>query len=56
MVPFNGEYKKLMKFVSSIGYQERGGGLAHPDDPHFLYQFWHGNNLRKRKYILGISQ
>jgi hypothetical protein len=45
IVPVADEYKKLMKFVKSIGYQEKGGGLAHPDDPHFLYQFWHGNRV-----------
>jgi hypothetical protein len=45
IVPDTDEYKKLMKFVRSIGYQEKRGGLAHPDDPHFLYQFWHGNRV-----------
>ncbi|MBE9572429.1 MAG: hypothetical protein IMF11_17520 [Proteobacteria bacterium] len=45
MVPVIAEYEKLMKFVKSIGYREKGGGLAHPDDPHFLYQFWHGNRV-----------
>lgn len=45
IVPVTDEYKKLMKFVKSIGYQEKGGGLAHPDDPYFLYQFWHGNRV-----------
>jgi hypothetical protein len=45
IVPVTDEYKKLMKFVKSIGYQEKVGGLAHPDDPHFLYQFWHGNRV-----------
>ena len=45
IVPVTDEYKKLMKFVKSIGYQEKGGGLAHPDDPHFLYQFWHGSRV-----------
>ncbi|MCK4488413.1 MAG: hypothetical protein KAU38_16845 [Desulfobacterales bacterium] len=45
IVPVTDEYKKLMKFVKSIGYQEKVGGLAHPDDPYFLYQFWHGNRV-----------
>ena len=34
-----------MKFLQSLGYEEKGGGLAHPDDPYFLYQFWVGNRV-----------
>ena len=45
IVPIEKEHERLMKFLSSIGYKERGGGLAHPDDPFFLYQFWSGNRV-----------
>ena len=45
IVPVQKEYEKLMTFLRSIGYQEKGNGLAHPDDPNFLYQFWTGNRV-----------
>jgi hypothetical protein len=45
IVPIDKEYEKLMRFLRSLGYEERGGGLAHPDDPLFLYQFWVGNSV-----------
>jgi hypothetical protein len=45
IVPIQKEHERLMKFLSSIGYKEKGGGLAHPDDPFFLYQFWAGNRV-----------
>jgi hypothetical protein len=45
IVPVQKEYERLMKFLRSIGYQEKGNGLAHPDDPDFLYQFWTGNRV-----------
>ena len=34
-----------MKFLRSIGYQEKGNGLVHSEDPNFLYQFWTGNRV-----------
>ena len=45
IVPLLREYERLMKFLRSLGYAEKGGGLAHPDDPYFLYQFWVGNRV-----------
>jgi len=45
IVPVQKEYERLMAFLRSIGYQEKGNGLAHPDDPNFLYQFWTGNRV-----------
>jgi hypothetical protein len=45
IVPIDKEYERLMKFLRSLGYEEKGGGLAHPDDPYFLYQFWVGNRV-----------
>jgi hypothetical protein len=45
IVPVVKEYERLMKFLRSLGYEEKGGGLAHPDDPYFLYQFWVGNRV-----------
>ena len=45
IVPHRKEYERLMKFLRSLGYKEKGGGLAHPDDPYFLYQFWVGNRV-----------
>jgi hypothetical protein len=45
VVPVTKQHKTLMKFLRSLGYQEKGGGLAHPDDPYFLYQFWQGNRV-----------
>ena len=45
VVPVGAEYKRLMRFLSDIGYREKAGGLDHPDDPYFLYQFWTGNRV-----------
>lgn len=42
IVPVSGEYHRLVMFLQRLGYREKGGGLAHPDDPLFLYQFWVG--------------
>ena len=44
-VPMQKEYDRLMKFLGDLGYEEKGGGLAHDDDPHFIYQFWRGNKV-----------
>jgi hypothetical protein len=35
----------LMKFLRDLGYEERGSGLAHDDDPNFIFQFWCGNKV-----------
>ncbi len=45
VVPVVTEYEKLIKFLSTIGYSEKGKGWAHPDDPLFLYQFWCGKRV-----------
>jgi len=45
IVPVGKEYERLIKFLRSLGYQEKGGGLAHPEDPYFLYEFWVGNRV-----------
>jgi hypothetical protein len=45
VVPVENEYKRLMKFLKQIGYHDGGGGLQHPDDPNFIYQFWSGNQV-----------
>ena len=44
-VPMHKEYDRLMKFLGDLGYEEKGGGLAHDDDPNFIYQFWCGNKV-----------
>jgi len=44
-VPVAKEYERLMKFLRDLGYEEKGGGLAHDDDPNFIYQFWCGNKV-----------
>lgn len=44
-VPMQKEYDRLMKFLEDLGYEEKGGGLAHDDDPNFIYQFWCGNKV-----------
>jgi hypothetical protein len=44
-VPKHKEYDRLMKFLGDLGYEEKGGGLAHDDDPNFIYQFWCGNKV-----------
>lgn len=45
IVPVSKEYEKLMKFLRSLGYEEKKGGLVHPEDRSFLYQFWVGNRV-----------
>ncbi|MCP4668633.1 MAG: hypothetical protein GY849_20005 [Deltaproteobacteria bacterium] len=45
IVPVRKEYERLITFLQSIGYEEKGGGLVHPDDPYFIYQFWVGNRV-----------
>jgi hypothetical protein len=45
VVPVENEYKRLMQFLKKIGYHDAGGGLQHPDDPNFIYQFWSGNQV-----------
>ena len=44
-VPMQKEYDRLMKFLRDLGYEEKGGGLAHDDDPNFIYQFWCGDKV-----------
>lgn len=44
-VPVAREYERLMKFLRDLGYEEKGGGLAHDDDPNFIYQFWSGDKV-----------
>jgi hypothetical protein len=44
-VPMQKEYDRLMRFLRDLGYEEKGGGLAHDDDPNFVYQFWPGNKV-----------
>ena len=44
-VPMHKEYDRLMRFLGDLGYEEKGGGLAHGDDPNFIYQFWRGNKV-----------
>lgn len=44
-VPVAREYERLMKFLRDLGYEEKGGGLAHDDDPNFIYQFWCGKKV-----------
>lgn len=51
IVPVNKEYERLMKFLRSLGYKEKGGGLAHPDDPYFLYQFWAGKRVHTTELL-----
>ncbi len=45
IVPVQKEYERLLTFLRSIGYQDKGNGLIHPDAPLFLYQFWAGNRV-----------
>ena len=45
IVPMQKEYDRLMKFLRDLGYEEKGSGLAHDDDPNFIYQFWCGNKV-----------
>jgi uncharacterized protein (DUF433 family) len=51
IVPVNKEYERLMKFLRSLGYKEKGGGLAHSDDPYFLYQFWAGKRVHTTELL-----
>jgi len=44
-VPMHKEHDRLIKFLGDLGYEEKGGGLAHDDDPNFIYQFWRGNKV-----------
>jgi hypothetical protein len=44
-VPMHNEYDRLMKFLGDLGYEEKEGGLAHDDDPNFIFQFWCGNKV-----------
>ena len=34
-----------MKFLKALDYRYKGNGLAHEDDPNFIYQFWCGNKV-----------
>ena len=45
IVPVVNQYERLIKFLKAIGYTEKGGGWAHPDDPLFLYQLWPGSRV-----------
>jgi hypothetical protein len=45
IVPEENEYQRLMKFLKHLNYGDKGGGLAHEDDPNFIYQFWCGNRV-----------
>lgn len=45
IVPEENEYQRLMKFLKHLNYGDKGGGLAHEDDPNFIYQFWCGNKV-----------
>lgn len=44
-VPVERDHNRLLKFLAALGYQEKGGGWAHPDDPYLLFQFWRGNRV-----------
>ena len=45
IVPEANEYDRLMKFLKTLNYRDQGNGLAHEDDPNFIYQFWCGNKV-----------
>ena len=45
IVPEVNEYDRLIKFLKALDYREKGNGLAHDDDPNFIYQFWRGNKV-----------
>ena len=45
IVPVKNEYDKLMKFLKALNYRYKGNGLAHDDDPNFIYQLWCGNRV-----------
>jgi hypothetical protein len=44
-IPVGAEHDRLLKFLRDLGYQEKGGGWAHPDDRYLLFQFWRGNRV-----------
>jgi hypothetical protein len=44
-IPVEAEHDRLLKFLRDLGYQEKGGGWAHPDDRYLLFQFWRGNRV-----------
>jgi hypothetical protein len=45
IVPEKNEYHKLIKFLKALNYRYKGNGLAHDDDPNFIYQLWCGNRV-----------
>jgi hypothetical protein len=45
IVPEKNEYDKLIKFLMALNYRFKGNGLAHEDDPNFIYQLWCGNRV-----------
>ena len=45
IVPVKNEYDKLIKFLKALNYRYKGNGLAHDDDPNFIYQLWCGNRV-----------
>ena len=45
IVPEKKEYDKLIKFLMALNYRYTGNGLAHDDDPNFIYQLWCGNRV-----------
>lgn len=51
LVPIHKEFERLMKFLRALGYEERRGGLAHPKDPYFLYQFWAGKRIHTTELL-----
>ncbi len=45
IVPEKNEFDKLIKFLMALNYRFKGNGLAHEDDPNFIYQLWCGNRV-----------
>jgi hypothetical protein len=45
IVPEKNEYDKLIKFLMALNYRFKGNGIAHEDDPNFIYQLWCGNRV-----------
>jgi hypothetical protein len=45
IVPVKNEYDRLIKFLKALNYRYKGNGLAHDDDPNFIYQIWCGNRV-----------
>jgi hypothetical protein len=39
IVPLQKEYERLLTFLRSIGYQDKGNGLVHPDAPYSYFNF-----------------